>query len=56
MKGPIIEEVRRMRKEIESENNNDWKTLEKYLKENQLKRAKRPVVYSPKKLPDRSVA
>ena len=56
MKDPIIEEVRRIRKEIESENNNDWNTIEKYLKENQAKRPKRPVVYSPKKLPDRGVA
>ena len=56
MKDPIIEEVRRVRKKIESENSNDWNTIEKYLKENQSKRPKRPVVCSPRKLPDRGVA
>ena len=32
---PIIEEVRRIRNEIESENHNDWDTIEEYLSEKQ---------------------
>ena len=56
MTDPIIEEVRRIRKEIESENQNDWDAIEEYFCEKQAKRATRPVVYSPKKFPDRGVA
>ena len=56
MKDPIVEEVRRTRKEIESENNNDWDTLEKYFVEKQAERAKPPVTHSPQQLPGRGVA
>ena len=55
MTDPIIEEVRRIRKEIESENHNDWNTIEKYLLEKQTKRPKRQVTYQPQKLPGRGV-
>ncbi|MCH8311319.1 MAG: hypothetical protein IIB17_12610 [Chloroflexi bacterium] len=56
MTNPIIEEVRRIRKVIESENNNDWDTIEEYLSEKQAERTTRPVTYKPQKLPDRGVA
>ena len=56
MTDPIIEEVRRIRKEIELENHNDWNEIEKYLIEKQTKRPNRQVVFKPKKLPDRGVA
>ncbi|MFC1766730.1 hypothetical protein ACFL6U_32225 [Planctomycetota bacterium] len=56
MKDPIIDEVRRVRKEIESQNNNDWETIEKYFSEKQSKAQTPPVIYSPQKLPDRGVA
>lgn len=56
MKDPIIEEVRRIRKEIESQNNNDWDKLEAYFVEKQVKRTEPPVTYNPQRLPDRGVA
>jgi len=56
MKDPIVEEVRRIRKEIESENHNDWDTIEKYLCEKQARRPSLPLTYSPNKLPNRGVA
>ena len=55
MKDPIVEEVRRIRKEIETENCNDWDTIEKYIIEKQARRPSQPVAYRPQKLPDRDV-
>lgn len=51
MTNPIIEEVRRIRKEIESENHNDWDIIEKYLSEKQAERTTRPVTYKPQNTP-----
>ena len=48
---PIIEEVRRIRKEIEAEHGNDWEALERYFTEKQNATPEKTVVYEPKKLP-----
>ena len=56
MTDPIIQEVRRIRKQIEEENHNDWKALEQYFRTKQKERENQPVTYKPKTLPNRGVA
>jgi len=56
MTDPIIQEVRRIRRQIEEENHNDWKALDQYFRAKQKERKNQPVTYKPKKLPDRGVA
>ncbi len=56
MKDPIIEEVRRVRKEIEAEHGNDWDDLTCYLIAKEMTSSAKLVSYSPKPLPDRDVA
>ena len=56
MKDPIIEEVRRVRKQIEAEHGNDWERLARHLIERQNASSAKVVSYPPKKLPDRGVA
>lgn len=50
---PIIEEVRRTRKEIEAEHGNDWEALERYFTEKQKSSPEKKAAYKPKKLPGR---
>lgn len=50
---PIIEEVRRTRKEIEAEHGNDWEALEQYFTEKQESSPEKKASYKPKKLPNR---
>jgi hypothetical protein len=50
---PIIEEVRRTRKEIEAEHGNDWAALERYFTEKQERSPEKKASYQPKKLPGR---
>lgn len=56
MKDPIIEEVRRVRKEIESEHKDDWDDLVRYLIEREKASSAKQVCYRPRQLPDRGVA
>jgi hypothetical protein len=49
---PIIDEVRRTRKEIEAEHGNDWKALERYFTDKQKSSPEKKAAYEPKKLPD----
>jgi hypothetical protein len=56
MNDPIIDEVRRARKDIEAEHNNDWDRLVRYLIEKQKSQASKVVSYPRKNLPDRDVA
>ncbi|MBN1507860.1 MAG: hypothetical protein JW955_13500 [Sedimentisphaerales bacterium] len=51
MSDPIIEEVRRIRKEIEAEHDNDWKALERYFVKKQNIAPEKKVVYKPRRLP-----
>ena len=53
MTDPIVQEVRRIRQEIEAEHGSDWDALERHLMENQKEHADSLVTYSPKSLPDR---
>jgi hypothetical protein len=53
MTDPIIEEVRRARKEIEAEHGNDWKALERYFMDKQESSPEKKVAYKPKRLPER---
>lgn len=53
MSDPILEEVRRTRKEIEAEHNNDWKALERHFMERQESSPEKKATYKPKKLPRR---
>ncbi len=48
---PIIDEVRRTRKEIEAEHGNDWKALERYFTDKQKSSPEKKAAYEPKKLP-----
>jgi hypothetical protein len=48
---PIIDEVRRVRKEIEAEHGNDWQALERYFMDKQESSPEKKVAYKPKKLP-----
>ena len=48
---PIIEEVRRVRKEIEAEHGNDWKALERHFMKEQEESPAKKAAYQPKKLP-----
>ena len=50
---PIIEEVRRVRKEIEAEHGNDWKALERYFMAKQEANPGQKAAYKPKNLPKR---
>jgi hypothetical protein len=50
MSDPIIEEVRRTRKEIEAEHNNDWKALERFFNDKQKIAPGRKAVYKPRRL------
>jgi hypothetical protein len=54
MSDPILEEVRRTRKEIEAEHGNDWKALERYFVAKQNSAPVKKVIYKPKKLPTTS--
>ncbi len=56
MKDPIVEEVRRVRKKIESDLGNDWDTLTRHLIDRQKSLSPKVVSYAPKPLPDRDVA
>lgn len=56
MKDPIVEEVRRVRRQIEADCGNDWDTLTQYLTDKQKDPSVKTVSYPPKKLPDRGVA
>jgi hypothetical protein len=56
MKDPIIEEIRRVRKKIEADQDNDWDSLARYLTERQKDQQAKLVSYAPKKLPDRGIA
>ena len=51
---PIIEEVRRVRREIEAEHGNDWKALERHFMKEQEKSPAQKAAYEPKKLPKRT--
>ena len=53
---PIIEEVRRTRKEIEAEHGNDWEALERYFTEKQESSPEKKAAYKPKKLPGRKTS
>ncbi len=50
---PIIQEVRRTRKEIEAEHGNDWKALERYFMQKQEAAPEKKASYRPKRLPTR---
>ena len=56
MKDKIVEEVRQVRKEIESEFNNDWIEIGKYLIDTQQRRQQKLYNGKPKSLPVRDVA
>jgi hypothetical protein len=56
MNDPIIDEVRRARREFEDEHNNDWDRLVRYLIEKQKSQTFKVVSYPRKNLPDRDVA
>jgi hypothetical protein len=43
--------VRRARKEIEAENNNDWKALEKFFEDKEKSAPEKKVAYKPRRLP-----
>lgn len=49
---PIIEEVRRIRKEIEAEHGNDWEALERRFTAKQESSPEKKVAYRPRKLPE----
>ncbi len=51
MSDPIIEEVRRTRKEIEAEHGHDWEALERYFTDKQKSSPEKKAAYKPKKLP-----
>ena len=55
MSDPIIEEVRRTRREIEAEHGNDWKALERYFMAKQDTAPEKKAAYQPKRLPKRTV-
>jgi hypothetical protein len=50
MKDPIIEEVRRVRKQIEADCGNDWEKLARHVIERQNASPAKVARYSPKKL------
>ncbi len=50
---PIIQEVRRTRKEIEAEHGNDWKALERHFIQKQEATPEKQGSYRPKRLPTR---
>jgi hypothetical protein len=56
MKDPIIEEVRRIRKKIETDHDNNWDSLVRHLIERQNVSSAKVVSYQRRKLPDRDVA
>lgn len=56
MRDKIVDEVRKIRKEIESENRADWIQIEKYLIEKQKRHKKKIYRGNPKSLPVRHVA
>ena len=56
MKDPIINEVRRIRKDIELEHNNDWEAIVKHFQSKPLNDKHKHISYEPKKLPGRGVA
>jgi len=53
MSDPILQEVRRTRREIEAEHGNDWKALERYFMQKQESGPEKKAAYEPKKLPER---
>jgi hypothetical protein len=56
MKDPIIDEVRRIRKKIEADHDNNWDSLVRHLIERQNASSAKVVSYRRRKLPDRDVA
>jgi hypothetical protein len=56
MKDPIVEEIRRVRRQIEADHGNDWDALARHLIEPQNASSAKVVSYPFKKLPDRGVA
>lgn len=56
MKDKIVDEVRKIRKEIEFENGNDWIQIEKSLKEKQNRHRMKLFKGRPKSLPIRNIA
>lgn len=56
MKDKIVDEVRKIRKEIELENKSDWIQIEKHLLEMQQRHKKKLYKGNPKSLPVRHVA
>jgi len=56
MKDPIVQEVRRIRKQIEDEHGNDWDALVRHFVQKQRSSSAKSVSYQPRKLPDRGVA
>jgi hypothetical protein len=55
MRDKIVNEVRKVRKEIESENRDDWDQIEKSLKEMQKRHKTKLYKGNPKSLPIRHV-
>jgi len=53
---PIVQEVRRVRKEIEAEHGNNWETLERYYMEKQASSPAKLFTGKPKPLPRRRKA
>ena len=56
MRDIIVNEVRKVRKEIESENRDDWDQIEKSLKEMQKRHKTKLYKGNPKSLPVRHIA
>jgi predicted GIY-YIG superfamily endonuclease len=56
MQDEIVTEVRKIRREIESENKNDWVEIERSFKEMQKRHKTRLYKGTPKPLPARHVA
>ncbi|MCH8125863.1 hypothetical protein IIC38_07875 [candidate division KSB1 bacterium] len=56
MKDKIVDEVRKIRKEIESENNDNWDQLLTYFEERQKRHKNKLYKGAPKSLPKRDVA
>lgn len=56
MRDKIVYEIRKIRKEIESENNSDWNQIEKYLVELQERHKSKLYKGKPEILPVRDIA
>lgn len=55
MKDPIVAKVREIRREIETENKDNWEQLENYFKGKQKRHKKKLYKGTPKPLPVRNV-